>query len=570
MSNWYYTVQSEKEWIRTHLMLVEKTLRSRSITHLTQSQQANRAKDLDNLHKYWKAGNFPVNDRYSYRTPIFIDPYDNFCAVGFLVKASGNESVSRMIAANSNLAYVRNMNYPELFTWADDHGFTEDELAWIQPAYPPARHAAGIGKGTNGEIFELFADNHNGKLYVGGRFDKVDSTITANNIAYITEAGGNYTWHNMGSGINGTVHAITTFGNKIFVAGTFTEAGGNSVDNVAYWDGSGWNAAGCLYGIVKDLTVYKNQLYAAGHFDVCGGLAEVNFARWNGTHWMPLPGLTGTANTLEVVGNEIFIGGNFSYGSGGRNIIRWSDINGFQMFDNVLENEVNDIEVFGDTVYAVCSRTSPNDSSLINKLRQNTWEQESPYLTSVWYTASNSVSFKTLCMQADTLMIGGSFHLTPVVGNFSINCYSLLNPGGSSNWFNVDSTINKMVLFKGELIAGGCFRSGSNGSFTWNNNPLNSIARKTYGATTSVPGKDISHEKIVVYPNPYTAGRLTIENNFGADKLTISDISGRPVASFRLKTGKEQILLPGLPGGNYVIELRNKQGTVITQKLIIQ
>ncbi|MBW7914270.1 MAG: hypothetical protein H3C54_11390, partial [Taibaiella sp.] len=174
-----YDNRSEHEWIRTHLSLVEQTLRARSTSHLSAQQQANRLNALAHLNQYWHEGNFPVNDQYNYRTPIFIDKYDNFCAVGYLVKATGFEQVSRKIAAQTNLAYVREMNYPELFAWATEYGFTVDELAWIQPGYGWVSYAKPMGKGTDGEVYELYVDKAGDKLYVGGNFGKVDSTIVA-------------------------------------------------------------------------------------------------------------------------------------------------------------------------------------------------------------------------------------------------------------------------------------------------------------------------------------------------------------------------------------------------------
>src|SRR5687768_9679530 len=73
-----YTSLNERQWIKLHLSLVEQTLRARDVSSLTAAQKQNRNKSLDDLHQYWQAGRFPVNDRYAYRTPIFIDKYDNF------------------------------------------------------------------------------------------------------------------------------------------------------------------------------------------------------------------------------------------------------------------------------------------------------------------------------------------------------------------------------------------------------------------------------------------------------------------------------------------------------------
>jgi len=564
-----FTIQSETEWIRTHLTLVEQTLRARTTSHLTPSQKQNRQNCLNHLNEYWHAGNFPINDQYAYRTPIFIDRYNNFCAVGYLIKATGNESVSRMIASKTNLAYVRQMNYTEVFAWANENGFTEDELAWIQPAYPPVRHSAPVGKGTDGTVYELYADNANGKLYVGGKFQQVDSTITANNIAYVTESGGAYTWHALGSGVNGEVHAIVPFNNNLFVAGSFTQAGSTSVNNIAYWDGSMWHAAGCLTGKVKDLIVYNNELYAAGQFDLCAGLIDVNFARWDGTTWTGFSGLIGQVNTMEVEGSDLLLGGNFNYGSLATNVIKWNSTNGFVPFTNGLENEVNDFEKYGDTVYAVSARTAVNDSNLVNKLISNTWLPESPYLTSSFFSPQ-AISFNTLCNHNDTFMMGGSFYLLPIVGNTAQNTYSLFNPGGLSNWMNVDSAVYKMTIFKGELIAAGKFKYGSYG-LGWNSVPLNGITRKVYSLPTSVQDLSKSGKTMLVYPNPASAASsLIVENSFGADQLSVSDLRGKIIVAAPVSGSKISVKLPQLSAGTYIVELRSKAGQSASQKLIIQ
>ncbi len=230
-----YNSKSGKEWIRLHLSLVEQTLRDRPVGHLSARQQALRHEALDDLHEYWLAGNFPLNEQYSYRTPIFIDKQDNFCAVGYLIKASGQEQLSRMVAADNNLAYVMDMQYRELDTWAGAHGFTKEELAWIQPTYPPLHYTATVGGSTNGAVNELFVGQGGESLYVGGVFTKVGNNIAASNIAYVTkDNNGNYNWHAMGSGINGPVNAICEYEGKVFAAGNFTTADGGSVNNIAY------------------------------------------------------------------------------------------------------------------------------------------------------------------------------------------------------------------------------------------------------------------------------------------------------------------------------------------------
>ena len=104
--------------IQTHLMWVEKVLRSRDVSDLSEELQANRLKHLNDLNAYWKAGNFPINTSHDHRLPIFIDPYENYCAVGHLLKASGNDAVAKHISTSGNFDYLEDMHYPSLMEWA--------------------------------------------------------------------------------------------------------------------------------------------------------------------------------------------------------------------------------------------------------------------------------------------------------------------------------------------------------------------------------------------------------------------------------------------------------------------
>jgi hypothetical protein len=212
------------------------------------------------------------------------------------------------------------------------------------------------------------------------------------------------------------VNAITSFDNKVFVAGLFSVAGGVNVYNIAYWDGTNWNYANCLYGTVYDLVVFNGNLYAAGSFDVCASLSDVNFARWTGSGWQQIPGLSGRINTMEVKNSSLYLGGAFIYNNNPTNAIKWDATNGFQTFSNPIRNEVNDFEIYNDTVYAVCTRTT-NDTFVFRKLFNNTWD--SSYYYSMYKSSAPSkgpMSLKTLCAHADTFMMGGDFAIPNIMG----------------------------------------------------------------------------------------------------------------------------------------------------------
>src|SRR4051812_17123032 len=66
---------SDKEFIQTHLFLVEKLLRSKNVSALSIDQQAARKNNLDILHQYILDGNFPQNYYRKDCTPVFIDEH---------------------------------------------------------------------------------------------------------------------------------------------------------------------------------------------------------------------------------------------------------------------------------------------------------------------------------------------------------------------------------------------------------------------------------------------------------------------------------------------------------------
>jgi len=125
----------ENTAIQMHLALVESELRSRTCDHLSAKQQGRREAGLDILRKYWQPGVFPVNNQYDYRIPYFVDDLNTACAVGQIMREGGELLLFSEIVQKMNNAFVKDMNLASLHMWADENGFTVEELKWIQPTY---------------------------------------------------------------------------------------------------------------------------------------------------------------------------------------------------------------------------------------------------------------------------------------------------------------------------------------------------------------------------------------------------------------------------------------------------
>lgn len=128
---------SGEQLIQEHLLLVEQHLRAKSVEHLSLSQKANRIESLDVLETYGNEALFPKNTRHAYTIPYFVDDFNTACAVGHLMRESGELELVQWIQNTQNNAFIKDLPQAELQAWADEHGFTLSELMWIQPSYGP-------------------------------------------------------------------------------------------------------------------------------------------------------------------------------------------------------------------------------------------------------------------------------------------------------------------------------------------------------------------------------------------------------------------------------------------------
>jgi hypothetical protein len=124
------------DWrVRQHFKRVERKLRARDVSDLSNALQTARARHLDELHRYAVRSVFPRNHEKPGYAPSFIDCGGRECAVAHLVMADGFLATAYKIADFTNFAYVPDIHLCELDEWAGQSGFTTEELALIQPSY---------------------------------------------------------------------------------------------------------------------------------------------------------------------------------------------------------------------------------------------------------------------------------------------------------------------------------------------------------------------------------------------------------------------------------------------------
>lgn len=140
----------ETERIATHLLFTARVLRASTPAHLTCDRRRRRDHLLDVLVDYASERRFPAPESSPGRLPVFLDGDGCPCAVAALVNDSADISTVRAVDARHHTGSIDDIaaGVPELASWAEDHGFTVEDLALIQPTYadilPPPSYVTTV------------------------------------------------------------------------------------------------------------------------------------------------------------------------------------------------------------------------------------------------------------------------------------------------------------------------------------------------------------------------------------------------------------------------------------------
>jgi hypothetical protein len=178
--------------------------------------------------------------------------------------------------------------------------------------------------------------NINNDIYVGGIFTQAGA-VSVNHI--VKWDGAN--WDDVGSGVHygfGTprVYTMININNNIYVGGGFDSAGTIAANSVAKWSGTAWENLGTgiylnsgFFAYVFALSIIDNDLYVGGYFDRAGGNSISNIAKWDGSNWSPLGyGVNYTVLSLGKLGTNLYVGGVFTQAGGNlmSYIARWNAV----------------------------------------------------------------------------------------------------------------------------------------------------------------------------------------------------------------------------------------------------
>jgi len=181
-----------------------------------------------------------------------------------------------------------------------------------------------------GEVNDLAKQD--GDLIAAGRF-QLSQDDAGGSLARWTGSA----WELIGGGLEGagagTVVDMEVDGDKIYVTGDISFAGGSQVNHVAMWDvtQSRWSSlndgitgrsGGVGFGPPPGQALVKDQggeIYVGGSFSMIGGRNALGIARWDGNQWNPVDdpkakrlGVNGVVTAIaEGPNSEMYVGGEF-------------------------------------------------------------------------------------------------------------------------------------------------------------------------------------------------------------------------------------------------------------------
>lgn len=242
--------------------------------------------------------------------------------------------------------------------------------------------------GANAGSFGVMdiAIHPDGTIYLVGDFTSIGGT-SANRVARYDPSTGAFSA--LGTGLAG---GATPIGRRVrigpngdvYVAGSFTTAGGTTVNNVARWDGATWNAMGSggTKGVdngVNAMTLdIDGNVYVAGSFANAGGAGAVRIAKWTlaTNAWSALStGLNADANALATgLDGKIYVGGTFTTAGGvaAEDLAYWNGSTFVSMGSGVGGGIPGDLVVAPDgSIYLGGLFTAVNGISANNVARWN-------------------------------------------------------------------------------------------------------------------------------------------------------------------------------------------------------
>lgn len=545
----------ESDRIRTHLLMVRERLLARRTNGLAADQRSNRLYLLNRLGAYADGRRFPQNLVVAGRNPVFIDPFGTACAVGWLMIESGHGEVAKAISAGFNLGYVHEIIADERFRapvaeWAEAHGFTADELAWIQPGYPPALPWQPFGGGANGEVAVL-ENLANGNLLVAGAFTDAGGTAVSR-VAVWDGA----TFIALGDGLQGTVTCATEFEGDIYIGGAML----NGAADLARWDGANWTFQTVFdgkYPLVTALHVHDGALHAAGTISGFAGNTD-HVARLESGQWQPVgSALNGTVHALGTHAGRLVAAGaftGFAYDPvPGLAHVAELEGNEWSQLANGLNATVRDLLSVNGVLHAAGDMYM-NIAPVFGMARMaagaTEWEPLMPNLADYIFPTIGTPRIERIVHHEGSIFFVGEFGISTSMMLYGYNVGRWDATDGVAELATPEAAVHAAVIHDGQLVIGGAFAN-------WQ--PHLAVLDLTLSIADS-PARANVHAS----PNPVSDQvRVTGVRGIVSASIRIIDAGGRVHRAEAVQQDDAIVLdAAALAPGSYSMELMTQEGPV--------
>ncbi len=542
----------EAQRIATHLHLVREHLADHVPEGLGPAQLEQRMNLLQELERYAEAGRFPRNFVVPKRNPVFIDPFGTPCAVGYLMIASGHAELAQRIDREMELAYVLDMDWPEIADWASAHGFTAPELAWIQPGYPPEPLPfVPIGGGTNGPV-KVVEELPNGDLFLGGYFSEAGGTPVQQVVVW---NGTSYTA--MGAGLAGEVTCAAVLGNDLYVGGWQLDG----TSDLARWDGSSWTFSTVFQGKsprIHALHVHNGVLYAAGEEVGFAGVTDV-VKRRSGEDWVQVGSpFDGSVLALGSHNGVLVAGGAFTALESPSMpfVLHVAELEGNewgQLADG-LNNTVRVLSNINGTLYAggdLYANIGPTFGAARIVAGGPSWEQLLPDHQYYIPEDGQPAYIDAIAMHGDELYLGGRFQVMQILiyGN---NLARLDAIGQPNPLVVLDGPVDRLLVRNDRLVMAGAFTANMGQALAH----IAELDLATGVAQAPTLGR------LVLFPMPVTDELFVQadEADLAQAAVGLLDAAGRRMGAPLQRQGDRLRLdVSGLASGSYTIRVASGQ-----------
>ncbi len=239
-----------------------------------------------------------------------ISPYDGSIYVGgdfmgtinYLAKYNSSTNSWEQVGTGisgpvSALKFFKNKLYVGgLFTTAG--GITVNNVASVNTAGT----FSSVGVGLNEQVNCFYSALDSSVLYAGGKFSQdFSGTTTLLHVAQWNLS----SWSAVGNGVNAVVNCLAQYNSKLY-AGTENTSGSVSVLNASTWS----TMTDVKNGSVYALETFGNYLYVGGSFQ----LPYFGACKFDGTNWNSITTIFSNGisiRSFHKTSNALYLGGNF-------------------------------------------------------------------------------------------------------------------------------------------------------------------------------------------------------------------------------------------------------------------